>query len=219
MMRLQQVILALFILSAVEAFSNPVDLSGDDIEANEMEFSQVDGLATCTKATKQQISVINQGNTKRVKFLEECAKANDNSAWCLQLIRPNPNSIGIFQCTYGSDQVHQLIHPDESTWKHAFNSIGLIVDLQKKGIAVCSIYNWWRPEPYNQNVGGAAGRHPFATSVDVAFCTQSDAIRGFDELCKARKKGLVKALGYYGNTGVHFGVGDKTGNTWGRNCN
>ncbi len=104
-------------------------------------------------------------------------------------------------------------------WEFAFTAVQLIQNLESKGRKVCRIYNWWRPEPYNKNVGGAGGRHPLGTSVDVEFCSKSEALASFDELCKVRKIGKTRALGYYGNTGVHFGVGDRQGNTWGRSCN
>jgi hypothetical protein len=84
--------------------------------------------------------------------------------------------------------------------------------------AVALIYNWWRPEPYNKNVGGAPGRHPFGTSVDVRMETMSDMETAFVQLCKWRKAGELRAVGYYGSTALHFGIGDHTGNTWGKDC-
>lgn len=184
----------------------------------ELVDDSVVSMLACAKASATQISFINKGNAKKDAFLQECARLTGGSAWCMQLIRPNPSSISTFRCTYGNDQVHQLIHPDEATWKNAFEAVRLVQELEQKGLRVCQIYNWWRPEPYNANVGGAAGRHPFATSVDVRFCSNADANRGFDELCKFRKKGRLRAIGHYGTSALHFGVGDKTGNTWGRTC-
>lgn len=176
------------------------------------------GPLACTKASARQISVINQGNAKKENFLQRCARETGGSAWCSQLIRPNPNSISTFRCTYGPSQVHQLIHPNESTWKNAIDAVQLIQELEQKGYRICVIYNWWRPEPYNRNVGGAPGRHPFATSVDVRFCSNADANRAFEELCKYRKQGRIRAIGHYGTNALHFGIGDSTGNTWGRTC-
>ncbi len=172
----------------------------------------------CTKASSSQKATVNSGNAKRAEFQRQCASATGNSSYCSQVERPNPSSKTIFACTYGVSQEHRLIHPTTTTWKNATTAINLLKKLSAKGICVSSIYNWWRPEPYNANVGGAAGRHPQGTSVDVRFCTNADAIKGFDELCKHRKAGVVRALGYYGSTGVHIGVGDKTANTWGRTC-
>jgi hypothetical protein len=172
----------------------------------------------CTKASSSQLATVNSGNSKKTQFQNACVKATGSSSWCSQVERPNPSSKSIFSCTYGAQQQHRLIHPTTSTWNHAIKAIQLIQKLQAKGICVSQIYNWWRPEPYNGNVGGAAGRHPFGTSVDVRFCSNAHAIRGFDELCKYRKQGQLRALGYYGSTGVHIGVGDKTANTWGRTC-
>lgn len=188
---------------------------GEDIEL--FDDSVVFPLA-CRKATKSQIAVVNQGNSKKEKFLEACARATGGSDWCSQLIRPNPSSLSVFSCTYGSSQSHQLIQPAESTWNNAFNAVRLVQELEQKGLRVCQIYNWWRPEPYNKNVGGAAGRHPFGTSVDVRFCSNADANRGFEELCKVRKQGRIRAIGHYGTNALHFGMGDANGNTWGRTC-
>lgn len=175
-------------------------------------------VAACTKATSSQLAAVNQGNQKKTEFLNQCAQATGNSAWCTQIIRPNPDSISTFRCTYGENQVHQLIHPDKSTWKNAINAVKLIQELEQKGFRIKLIYNWWRPEPYNKNVGGAAGRHPYATSVDVRFISNTQADQAFDELCKYRKQGRIRAIGHYGTNALHFGMGDATGNTWGRTC-
>jgi hypothetical protein len=172
----------------------------------------------CKKATASQINVVNQGNAKKDKFLEKCAQSTQNSPWCNQLIRPNPDSIAVFRCTYGENQVHQLINPNESSWKHAINAVKLIQELEQKGFQVKLIYNWWRPEPYNANVGGAPGRHPYGTSVDVRFVSNTQADNAFDELCKYRKQGKIRAIGHYGTSALHFGMGDSSGNTWGRSC-
>lgn len=188
----------------------------DDFELLPEEF--VMDMKGCAKATTAQKATVNSGNAKRETFQRQCASATGNSSFCAQVERPNPSSKSIFACTYGASQVHRLIHPTTSTWTNATKAINLLKKLQARGICVSSIYNWWRPEPYNANVGGAAGRHPKGTSVDVRFCSNADAIKGFDELCKNRKAGEIRALGYYGSTGVHIGVGDTTANTWGRNC-
>lgn len=172
----------------------------------------------CAHATPIEIAQINSGNQKLNQFLAKCYTATANSPWCDQLVRPNPASHPVFDCTYSVAQAHYLIHPDENTWPNAFVAIQLIQQLELKGLKVCQIYNWWRPEPYNKNVGGAPGRHPYGTAVDVRFCSDQDAIRGFDELCKFRRAGRIRAIGYYGSAALHFGVGDKTPNTWGRNC-
>jgi len=174
--------------------------------------------ATCTKASAAQINEVNKGNLLKESFLAECADLTDSSEWCQQVIRPNPSSISTFKCTYGASQPHQLIHPQSSTWKNAIQAVNLVQDLEDLGIEVCQIYNWWRPAPYNANVGGAAGRHPYATSVDVRFCSLADMEKAHKQLCQWRKKGRLRALGYYGTTGLHLGIGDKTANTWGKNC-
>ncbi len=194
--------------------SYPEHFAEDDLELMP-DFFEILG---CAKATSSQISFVNQGNQKRSRFQQYCLSMTGNSSMCAQIERPNPSSVSTFRCTYGSSQVHRLIHPNENTWKYAIKAIQLLQTLSKKGICVNQIYNWWRPEPYNKNVGGAAGRHPFGTSVDVRFCSNSHALRAFDELCKLRKQGHLRALGYYGSTGVHLGVGDQTANTWGRAC-
>jgi hypothetical protein len=172
----------------------------------------------CTKATQAQKDYVNLGNTKKDKFLAQCARETGGSAWCGQIIRPNPDSINTFRCTYGNTQVHQLIHPDESTWANSINAVKLVQDLERSGLRVCKIYNWWRPEPYNKNVGGAKTRHPAATSVDVRFCSNGEANRGFTALCRYRKQGRLRAIGHYGTSALHFGMGDIRNNTWGRTC-
>lgn len=189
----------------------------DDGEPDLFDDSFVAPFA-CVKATSSQIAVVNQGNLKKDAFLEQCALATAGSPWCNQLVRPNPDSISTFRCTYGTNQMHQLIHPNENTWKHAFNAVKLIQELEQKGFRIKIVYNWWRPEPYNKNVGGAAGRHPMGTSVDVRFVTNSQADQAFLELCKYRKQGRVRAIGHYGTNALHFGIGDSTGNTWGKSC-
>lgn len=172
----------------------------------------------CQAASASQKSQVNLGNTKKDSFLQQCASYTRSSPWCQQLVRPNPSSKATFSCTYGSNQVHQLIHPDERTWSYAYRAVGLVEDLQSQGVRVCQIYNWWRPEPYNANVGGAAGRHPLGTSVDVRFCTKADQEKAFRLLCQYRRAGRLRALGYYSSTSLHFGVGDNTANTWGKSC-
>jgi hypothetical protein len=174
--------------------------------------------ASCTKASNSQVAMVNQGNQKKDDFLQRCAQTTGGSAWCSQLIRPNPDSVSVFRCTYGESQVHQLINPDESSWKHAHNAVKLIQELEQKGFRIKLIYNWWRPEPYNKNVGGAAGRHPKGTSVDVRFVTNSEADQAFLELCKYRKQGRIRAIGHYGTNALHFGMGDAMNNTWGKTC-
>lgn len=184
-------------------------------------YDGMDGAITslaCRKASSSQMEEVNRGNSKLNKFLSSCSSQTKNSAWCKEIIRPNPASKLVFQCTYGAKQAHTLVHPDESTWKNAIKAVQLVQSLQDKGIKPCQIYNWWRPEPYNANVGGAAGRHPFGTSIDVRFCSIADMEKAFKQLCLWRKQGSVKAVGYYGSTGLHLGVGDRVGNTWGKTC-
>ena len=174
--------------------------------------------ASCVRATSAQIATVNLGSTKKTNFLNECGRATAGSPWCQQLVRPNPSSISTFYCTYGSQQKHLLIHPDEKTWKYAYQAVNLIERLEANGVRVNEIYNWWRPEPYNKNVGGAAGRHPYGTSVDVRFSSKTDQAKAHSLLCKWRKQGELRALGYYSSSSLHFGVGDFTANTWGKSC-
>lgn len=216
-------IFCLALSSKVQGHEPHADEATDQIEAHELEMqlSAFDLVAeqSCQKATTAQKNKINQGNDLRKTFQSECIKKTGNPELCAEVERPNPDSKSIFSCTYGANQPHLLINPSQSTWKNAFKAIEIVEKLKAKGFCFAEIYNWWRPEPYNKNVGGAAGRHPFGTSVDVRFCTNKDAIRAFDELCKFKARGEIKAIGYYGSTGVHIGVGDKLANTWGRSCN
>jgi hypothetical protein len=172
----------------------------------------------CAKANPSQIRQVDLGNQKKDQFLSRCFLETNQSCWCHQLVRPNPASINTFRCTYGEDQVHQLIHPNESTWKHAIEAVKIVQELYEQNIETQVIYNWWRPEPYNRNVGGSASRHPFGTSVDVRFKTKSMQNRAFSELCKMRRRGRIRAIGYYQSTAIHFGIGDSAANTWGKSC-
>ncbi|NQZ19413.1 MAG: hypothetical protein HRT44_09185 [Bdellovibrionales bacterium] len=151
---------------------------------------------------------VNDGNAKKDQFLAACYTETNNSCWCDQLIRPNPQSIDTFRCTYGDEQVHQFIHPDEDTWMYAFEAVKIVEDLEEMQINTQIIYNWWRPEPYNKNVGGSATRHPFGTAVDVRFETKDMQNKAFDEMCKMRKQGRIRAIGYYASSAIHIGVGD-----------
>lgn len=196
---------------------NPT-ISQDETEDLELLEDNLVHPFGCKKATSVQIAVVNQGNKRKGEFLQRCARETGGSEWCAQLVRPNPSSISIFRCTYGNSQQHQLIHPNSATWTNAFQAVRLVQELEQKGFRICQIYNWWRPEPYNKNVGGAPGRHPFATSVDVRFCSNADADRAFDQLCEYRRQGKIRAIGHYGTSSLHFGIGDSNGNTWGKNC-
>ncbi len=172
----------------------------------------------CAAATASQRAAVNEGNTKAARFLSKCRANANNSRWCEQLMRPNPSSRSTFACTYGSGQPHQLIHPSESTWANAIRAVHIIQDLEALGVKVAQIYNWWRPEPYNANVGGSRTRHPFGTSVDVRFSSLAEMEKAHKLLCRFRKAGRLRALGYYGSTGLHFGIGDANPNTWGKSC-
>lgn len=173
---------------------------------------------SCRAATAAQKATVNRGNAKASAFLQRCLAATGSSPWCEQVMRPNPASRATFDCTYGPQQPHQLIHPDESTWTNAVKAVQLVQDLERLGVRVDHIYNWWRPEPYNANVGGAKGRHPLGTSVDVRFATFDDMEKAHRLLCDFRRRGRLRALGYYGTTGLHLGVGDTKANTWGKGC-
>ncbi|WP_041583657.1 hypothetical protein AB1A81_17090 [Bdellovibrio bacteriovorus] len=173
----------------------------------------------CVKASTSQKKQVNLGLSKKEEFLQKCSKETNGSSWCDELVRPNPRSSNTFKCTYGSSQAHNLIHPVEGTWKYPIEGVRILQDLSAKGIKISQIYNWWRPEPYNKNVGGAAGRHPYGTSIDVRFSSNSEADRAFRELCKMRKAKRLRAIGHYGSASLHIGVGDRTANTWGKSCN
>ena len=201
--------------SAANAHDGDVDDLFENLEHMWMDFGSP---LACRAASASQITQVDRGNQKAPLFLQKCASETGGSPWCEQLTRPNPDSVATFRCTYGSSRPHMLIHPDETTWKHAFRAVRLIEELEAKNIRVCLIYNWWRPEPYNANVGGASGRHPFGTSVDVRFCSVADMEKGFLQLCRWRAAGRLRAVGYYGTTGLHFGIGDAHGNTWGKSC-
>ncbi len=186
----------------------------DDLESDLL----TEQSSGCLQATSVQRSYVDSGAVKLKQFLERCYQETSSKKWCDQVARPNPDSANIFECTYSPSQRHVLIHPSESTWSYAIGAVKLVQELEKKNIKIELIYNWWRPEPYNKNVGGAAGRHPFGTSVDVRFVGKSEQNKAHAELCAFRKQGKLRALGYYSGTGLHLGVGDQVANTWGRPC-
>lgn len=207
--------------STQEYTQHPVDSDSadiaDHIHNDGTVGEEIQGLG-CIKPSTSQKASVNLGFTKKDAFLQQCAQATNGSFWCDQIVRPNPRSASTFRCTYGSSQPHNLIHPDEKTWKYPIEAVKILQDLTAKGIKVSQIYNWWRPEPYNKNVGGAAGRHPYGTSVDVRFASNGEADRAFRELCKMRAKKRLRAIGHYGSSSLHLGVGDRTANTWGKRC-
>lgn len=172
----------------------------------------------CAKPSQAQINQVNLGLKKLNQFLEKCYLETNSKKWCDQVARPNPDSYSTFSCTYSATQPHYFVHPDESNWKFAIQAVKLVQDLEKSKVKIDIIYNWWRPEPYNVNVGGAAGRHPLGTSVDVRFINKAEQNKAHKLLCAHRKQGRLRALGYYPGTGLHLGVGDKTANTWGKEC-
>ena len=85
----------------------------------------------CYRATSNQIQEIIKGNQKKDKFLSKCKAAGIDDQWCDQLIRPNPDSEDKFRKTYGNNLPHQLINPNESTWKYAFQGALIVQDLVK----------------------------------------------------------------------------------------
>lgn len=199
----------------IEALSS---IDFDQPDYDEEQFLESMRPMACRRANSTQLAEVNRGFAKLQKFLAACATATSGSTWCNEIVRPNPASASIFHCTYGSTQPHNLIHPDENTWSNAFKAIRLVQELEVLNLKPCIIYNWWRPEPYNANVGGAPGRHPFGTSIDVRFCSMADMENAHSKLCEWRKQGRLRALGYYGTTALHFGIGDSSGNTWGKSC-
>lgn len=172
----------------------------------------------CSHATASQIAQVNLGASKRATFLKQCLAATSSEKYCTQIARPNPDSKSTFSCTYSSQQAHVFVHPDEKTWKYAIDAVKMVLELEAKGIKIATIYNWWRPEPYNKNVGGSATRHPYGTSVDVRFASKTEQNKAQRELCKMRTQGRIRAVGYYSGTGLHLGVGDRSANTWGKSC-
>lgn len=208
---------AFLVSLAPSAFAHEhVDQLLDDNES--VSFELMD-RASCKKATAAQKAEVQKGYVKLDRFLQKCYDTAGSRKWCDQVARPNPESYSSFACTYGSGTPHYFIHPTEKTWGYAIEAVKLVMELEQKGVKIDMIYNWWRPEPYNANVGGAAGRHPYGTSVDVRFVNKTEQNKAHTLLCQYRKKGRLRALGYYAGTGLHLGVGDTTANTWGRACN
>lgn len=200
---------------SVKAESHSENIEDD----SESEPEMIDILSNgCRHATSSQTARVNLGVAKRNQFITRCYQEGGSKKWCDQIARPNPDSHSTFDCTYSARQAHVFVHPEANTWGYAIGAVKLVRELELKGIKVSSIYNWWRPEPYNTNVGGAAERHPYGTSVDVRFPTKTEQNRAHRQLCIWRKAGRLRALGYYSGTGLHLGMGDRTANTWGKSC-
>lgn len=209
--------------SPLEEIQEPPTNENDSIStcAQSLYFNQfqvIQPRINCQKAKQSQIQEVNLGNSKKEKFLSLCYQATNQSCWCDQVIRPNPKSISMFHCTYGQNQVHQLIHPDEDTWKYAIEAVKIVKEFEAANLLTEVIYNWWRPEPYNDNVGGSPTRHPHGTSIDVRFKSKEIQEQAFAKLCQMRKMGRIRAIGYYASTAIHLGIGDPRANTWGKNC-
>lgn len=211
-----------YLLTGFFLVSFSLNVYAHDDEMLDLLEDQNNSNIKCTKATASQIQIVKNGNAKRDQFLKRCEEEKIPDFLCEQIIRPNPSSKERFICTYGNDLPHQLIDPDESTWEFAFQGAKIVMALGKYGVRVNQIYNWWRPEPYNSNVGGAPGRHPQGTSIDVRMAGMKDTTKALSLLCKWRNQKTnsrsLNAIGYYGNTGIHFGVGDTWENTWGSPC-
>lgn len=218
--------LLLFLLAAPAAAHDPLPAAFaearqavEESRGDDAEFKEGFSPTGCAQPSAAQRALVARGNALKGDFLRECAASGADALWCGQSLRPNPASRPVFACTYGENQPHQLIDPDRSTWVNVFKALALASELSRQGVGVCQINNWWRPEPYNANVGGAPGRHPAGTSVDVKFCSPADQEKAFLALCRLRRQGRLRALGYYpGSTVLHLGVGDKSGNTWGKAC-
>ena len=182
-------------------------------------------IVTLHTASADQKQKVLSGIELQNSFLAACKSFGVQDQWCDQLMRPNPNpeEFKTFSWTYGSAiPLHIFIDPDQTTWKNAFRGAIFVQKLEQSGININQIVNWWRPEPYNRNVCGAPGRHPFATSIDVEFKTLSDTRRARKKLCQWFDSAQINSLGYYGNEKVHIGVGDilgpGMGETWGKVC-
>jgi|JI10StandDraft_1071094.scaffolds.fasta_scaffold93327_5 hypothetical protein len=176
-------------------------------------------VTKCQKAPDSEMTEILSGQQKYDSFIEQCKGYGIEQKWCEQLTHPNQNSKAKFECTYGDKVPHILIHPDESTWINAFKAAKLVQRLIQENIRVVEIYNWWRPAQYNKNVGGSKTRHPFAVSVDIRMSSKPAMEAAHKKLCAWRKKGDLRAIGYYDNTGLHLGIDDEVPNTWGKSCN
>jgi len=182
------------------------------------ELEEMDAPVQCKRASLSEIEEVKSGNQKYSAFIEQCKTHNIDQKWCEQLTHPNQNEISKFKCTYGNEFEHRLIHPDESTWENAFRAAKIVQRLITEQIKVVEIYNWWRPEVYNRNVGGSPLRHPHGVSVDIRMSSVSEMEKAHKKLCEWRKKGEIRAVGYYGSTGLHVGVADEWANTWGKPC-
>lgn len=132
-----QYVIAIFVSSLVaEATPAQTNLQSSTFFADsfrdlgeDIEFGEANGFIRglgCIRANKVQIEVVNAGAQSLTKFLSQCSASTNGSPWCNELIRPNPQSHPMFDCTYSVEQAHLMIHPDEMTWKYAFKAVQLI---------------------------------------------------------------------------------------------
>jgi|GEM_PF-1246562 len=159
------------------------------------------------RATSDQIQTVFTGVNRKDVFLKACLENTQRPDYCQQVMRPNPNSRSIFQCTYPAS-IPWIFIPSPKTWFYAFQVIRWLDEMESEGIKVSLIYNWWRPEPYNKNVGGDPHRHPFGTAIDVFFPTKIDQLNAFRFLCQLERSSFIGALGFYGSSSLHIGIGD-----------
>lgn len=157
----------------------------------------------------------------RSEFLTDCAAEGIHPSLCENLTHPNNNSKMEFRCTFPSFTQHVLLPNNRSLWTNGFQGAKAFQEaLEEQGLepnqgACPQIYNYYRPEPYNANVGGAAGRHPNGTAVDVEFCTKEEAQKALNKFAKMRMEKRINSIGIYSSgIRIHIGFGTEKGNTW-----
>jgi hypothetical protein len=151
-----------------------------------------------------------------VEFMNACIARGISEGFCNNLTHPNSQSIHEFRCTYPG-KPHILIPPDKTKWEHAFKGATLVQNgIKNNELCVEEIYNWYRPEPYNDNVDGKPGRHPEGTAIDVRFCTKEDAKKAAKYFCEQFKAGALWAVGSYpSGDKLHLGMEPEKNTTWG----
>lgn len=137
------------------------------------------------------------------------------------MTHPNNKSEMEFRCTYPDAKTHVLIPPDPTKWELSFRGALELQKIEAAGVCVKEIYNYDRPEPYNNNVQGAPGRHPYGTAIDIEFCTKADARKAVQAFCKQRTPGDVeiKSVGTYSSgIRIHLGNVKPRRGDWGGGC-
>lgn len=104
--------------------------------------------------------------------------------------------------------------PPQACWPHGLACLTIAEAVRERiGNKPLLVANWYRPEPYNRAVGGAAGGdHLTATAIDIQFIGSSAEVRMYREKVVPYLEGLYRSgdylsLGLYADhKRIHIGV-------------